>query len=60
MGAIHLGVMELERDGQIVTETLLRSCSLQDHLGGATEFNSQLEGCPLWANYYVFPEDYQI
>ena len=31
-----------------------------DHLGGATEFNSLLEGCSLWANYYVFPEDYQI
>ena len=31
-----------------------------DHLSGATEFNSLLEGCSLWANYYVFPEDYQI
>ena len=31
-----------------------------DHLGGRTEFNSLLEGCTIYANYYVFPEDYQI
>ena len=31
-----------------------------DHLGGRTEFNSLLEGCTICANYYVFPEDYQI
>ena len=31
-----------------------------DHLGGRTEFNSLLEGCTICANYYVFPENYQI
>lgn len=31
-----------------------------EHLGGPTESSSLLEGCSLAANYYVFPEDYQI